>query len=127
MSIPPGYPISPSIVRILVNRLRFEEILKRHSAILDEKIVTPLFIIGPGRVGSTKLHRLLANATNVQSTPLWQVMNPIPFPNTDPAGPDPRIAATQAFCAALRAKQPPLYAALAPDALQPDEIGRAHV
>src|SRR3546814_2845815 len=49
-------PIS-SIVRILVNRLRFEEILKRHSAIHDEKIVTPLFIIGPGRVGSTKLHR----------------------------------------------------------------------
>src|SRR3546814_20456305 len=62
---PAGLPdIAASIVRILVNRLRFEEILKRHSAILDEKIVTPLFIIGPGRVGSTKLHRLLANATN---------------------------------------------------------------
>src|SRR3546814_17333213 len=97
MSIPPGYPISPSIVRILVNRLRFEEILKRHSAILDEKIVTPLFIIGPGRVGSTKPHRLPANATHVQSTPLWQVMNPIPFPNTDPDGPAPRLAATQDF------------------------------
>src|SRR3546814_8220817 len=38
-----------------------------------------------------------------------------------PAGPDPRIAATQAFCDALRAKQPPLYAAIEPDALQPDE------
>src|SRR3546814_4582250 len=91
---PAGLPdIAASIVRILVNRLRFEEILKRHSAILDEKIVTPLFIIGPGRVGSKKLHRLLANATNVQSTTLWQVLKPMPFPNTDPAGPDPRIAA----------------------------------
>src|SRR3546814_19345738 len=38
-----------------------------------------------------------------------------------PAGPDPRIAATQAFCDSLRAKQPPLYAAIEPDALQPDE------
>src|SRR3546814_20881616 len=38
-----------------------------------------------------------------------------------PAGPDPRIAATQAFCDALRATQPPLYAAIEPDALQPDE------
>src|SRR3546814_11311520 len=81
---------------------------------------------------TTPFRSLLANATNVQSTPLWQVMNPIPFPNTDPAGPDPRIAATQAFCDALRAKQPPIYAAIEPDALQPDEdpymfdkIGRA--
>src|SRR3546814_20452616 len=119
MSIPPGYPISPSIVRILVNRLRFEEILQRHSAILDEKIVTPLFIIGPGRVGSTKLHRLLATATIVHSTPLWQVMHPIPFPHTDPAGPAPRIAAPQPFCNALRAKQPPSFAPLATDALPP--------
>ena len=70
--------IGESVIKILLNRLRFEATLKRHPEILDEEIVSPLVIIGPGRVGSTKLHRLLANARNIQTTPLWQVMNPIP-------------------------------------------------
>jgi Sulfotransferase family len=119
---PAGLPyIADTIVRILINRLRFEGALKQHPEILDEQIATPLFIIGPGRVGSTKLHRLLANATNVQSTPLWQVMNPVPFPDTIAGQPDPRIAATQAFCTTLEQNQPQLYAAIEPDALEPDE------
>jgi Sulfotransferase family len=121
--VPPAglIPIGDAIVRILVNRLRFEDALTIHPEILDEQIVAPLFIVGAGRVGSTKLHRLLANATEVQSTPLWQVMNPVPIAPTQSGREDPRIALTRAFCDQVRRNQPQLYAAIEPAAEEPDE------
>lgn len=116
-----GLPsIGTAIARILSNRLRFEEILKRHPEILEEEIVTPLFIVGAGRVGSTKLHRLLANVVEIQTTPLWQVMNPIPS-NLESAAEDPRIAITRSFCEVVKQNQPQLYAAIEPSADEPDE------
>jgi Sulfotransferase family len=121
--VPPSglAPIGDSIVRILANRLRFENTLERHPEILDERIVAPLFIVGAGRVGSTKLHRLLANAIEVQSTPLWQVMNPVPLTSAEPGGEDMRIGHTKAFCDQIRRDQPQLYAAIEPAAEEPDE------
>jgi hypothetical protein len=113
--------IGDAIVRILVNRLRFEDTIAKRPEILDEEITTPLIIIGPGRVGSTKLHRLLANAENIQTTPLWQVMNPIPSANTAQSEPDPRIKVAEDFCESIRVHVPQLYAAIEPVATAPDE------
>jgi hypothetical protein len=113
--------IGETIIKILVNRLRFEETLTRHPEILDQTIVSPLVIIGPGRVGSTKLHRLLANAANIQTTPLWQVMNPIPAIGAKDGEPDPRIRVAEDFCESIKVDVPQLYAAIEPIATAPDE------
>jgi hypothetical protein len=113
--------IGDAVIKILVNRLRFEDALRRHPQILDEEIVSPLVIIGPGRVGSTKLHRILANAANVQTTPLWQVMNPIPAIDAETGQPDPRIRLAEEFCESIRLNVPQLYAAIEPIATAPDE------
>jgi hypothetical protein len=114
--------IREAIVNILVKRLRFEEDLRKHPEILEGKIVSPLVILGsPGRVGSTKLHRVLANATNIQTTPLWQVMNPVPSSDAEKGKPDPRIKITDGFCRRLEQYQPQLYSAIQPIATEPDE------
>src|SRR6187200_1870963 len=42
------------LLRVLVNRLRFEADKKRHPEILDEPLPPPLIICGLPRVGSTK-------------------------------------------------------------------------
>ena len=113
--------IRATLIGILINRLRFEADLKKHPEILDEELVSPLIIIGAGRVGSTKMHRLLAQATNVQSFPLWQVKNPAPLPDAIAGAPDPRIAPTEAFCAQIEHGMPQLFAAIEPIAIAPDE------
>jgi Sulfotransferase family len=113
--------IGEVIVKILVNRLRFEDMLLKHPEILDEQIVAPLIIIGPGRVGSTKLHRLLANAENIQITPLWQVMNPVPSNEPVIGNVDPRVRIAEEFCESIKLNVPQLYAAIEPIASAPDE------
>ena len=114
--------MAEAILKILGHRLRFEHELRQHPEILDEELVTPLFVLGaPGRVGSTKLHRLLDPADNIQTVALWQVMNPI-RPDDPPADePDPRIAECEGFCGLVRERQPELFAAIQPIATAPDE------
>ena len=109
------------VINILVKRLRMEDDLAKHPEILEEEITSPLFILGAGRVGSTKMHRLLANAENIQSIPFWQVLNPARLPEAVRGQPDPRIAITEAFCDAMRLNVPKLYAAIQPVATEPDE------
>ena len=117
-----GFPlIGETLVGILVNRLQFEDDLIKHPEILDEEIVSPLIIIGAGRVGSTKMHRLLANATNIQSFPFWQLKNPGRFPDAEKGKPDPRIAPTAALCLQIESNLPQLFAAIEPVAQEPDE------
>jgi hypothetical protein len=113
--------VAESILKILGNRLRFERELVEHPEILNEELTTPLFILGaPGRVGSTKLHRLLGPAQAIQTVPLWQVMNPV-RPDHGAVNGDPRIAECDGFCGLIREHQPQLFAAIQPIATAPDE------
>lgn len=81
-------------VNELVNRLRFEEDLKRHPEILEEDVTDPMIVIGLPRSGTTKMHRLIAADESLFKTRTWQLSNPAPFPDAKPGEPDPRIAAT---------------------------------
>jgi len=81
------------IIRILVNKLRMQEDVKRHPEILEEDVSDPLIIIGLPRSGTTKMQRMIASAPAVQKLYMWRMLNPAPFPEAIPGQPDPRIAA----------------------------------
>jgi hypothetical protein len=85
------------VMRLLVNRLRSQADLKRHPEILEQDLKTPVVILGLPRVGSTKLHRMLAAGGAFQDPLMWQVYNPAPFPDAKPGEPDPRIDAARKY------------------------------
>lgn len=60
---------------LLTNRLRLTNALKRHSAIKDEPIRRPIFVIGLPRTGTTLLHRLLAQDPAARCFYTWETYN----------------------------------------------------
>jgi hypothetical protein len=103
--------VEATVTRFLVNRLRFEDDLKRHPEILDEPIEPPVIIMGLPRTGTTKLQRMMAVDPRFQSLRAWQIMNPAPFPEeSGPDGRDPRIAAALQADAMIDAAVPELLA-----------------
>jgi hypothetical protein len=82
------------IFRMLCNRLFLEEYRRRRPQIRDEVIRRPLFITGLPRTGSTLLHALLAMDVSCRAPQTWEVMHPIPPPDSFSYNHDPRIAAT---------------------------------
>jgi hypothetical protein len=113
--------VAEALTNVLVNRLRFEEDLRKHPEVLDQELVTPLVIIGAGRVGSTKMHRLMSRAGHIQTLPFWQVKNPGRVQGLDADGSDPRIAPVKAQCRQIERGMPQLFAAIEPIAEEPDE------
>ena len=79
------------VQRILVNRLRFADDLKRHPEILEEDVSDPIVILGLPRTGTTKLQRFMSADPDVQRLEYWRLLNPAPFPNTSAGAEDPRI------------------------------------
>lgn len=62
--------------RLIENRLRLQSDLTQHPEILQEALLPPLIICGLPRVGSTKLHQLLAKTGDFQALLFWQGFNP---------------------------------------------------
>jgi hypothetical protein len=89
-------------VRDLRRRLRVLAYLSEHPEILDVEIPPVLFITGAPRTGSTLLHDLMA--THPESRPLrrWELMEPLPPPQSETYATDPRIAKLQASIEPLR-------------------------
>ncbi len=84
-------------VRYASNRLRLEDLLRRHPEILDQRIDRPIIIAGLPRSGTTHLVNILAADPRLRSMPLWESMEPIPAPDDTPtvAGEDPRYTRTR--------------------------------
>ncbi|MDF8334932.1 sulfotransferase family protein [Novosphingobium cyanobacteriorum] len=80
----------------LVQRLRFQDLWKRHPEILDEPIEAPIVIVGLPRSGTTFLQQLLAQHPGLRAVPFWE--NLAPLPQHDPAirPPDDRPLIEQA-------------------------------
>lgn len=83
------------LVRLLTNRLKIQETLKRHPEILDTPIHRPLIIMGLPRTGTTFLQRLLAQDPQFRWLRLWELLDPCPPPEQDAPKPDPRIQSAQ--------------------------------
>lgn len=81
------------LVGLLVNRLRVEDLIRRHPEILDERIERPLIIAGLPRTGTTHLHNLISADPVWRSLPYWESLEPVPDAREKPApdGRDPRL------------------------------------
>jgi hypothetical protein len=81
------------IVRYAANRLRFEDLLRRHPEILDVEIERPIIIAGLPRSGTTHLLNLIAADQRLRSLPYWESLEPIPDPAEAPVpgAEDPRL------------------------------------
>ena len=80
-----------------VNRLNYVNDRKRFPEIADEKIVSPVFIIGFPRTGTTILHDILAQDPDSRAPLTWETMFPSPPPEAATSDTDPRIA----LCASI--------------------------
>ena len=73
-----------SLVRALVNRLRLEDLCKRHPEIRELPVREPVFVLGLQRTGTTLLHRLLTCEPALRPLLSWEALNPAPFPGQAP-------------------------------------------
>jgi Sulfotransferase family len=80
-------------VRFAANRLRLEDLLRRHPEILDVEIKRPIIIVGLPRSGTTHLLNLISADTRLRSLPYWESLEPVPARGEGPGpdGLDPRF------------------------------------
>jgi hypothetical protein len=81
------------VQRLLENRLRLEDLLRRHPEIRDIDVTAPLVVVGLPRSGTTHLVNLLAEDPRRRALPFWESQEPIPVPGEGPGpdGVDPRF------------------------------------
>ena len=86
-----------NILRLLKHRLYAQDLLTRHPEILQRHIPDPVVVVGLGRSGTTRLHRLLAADPQFLHLKSWESVFPVPYPacfTARAAGQtDPRITA----------------------------------
>ena len=84
--------ILQNAVRVMANRLRIEDLVKRHPEILSIPIEKPIFIAGLPRSGTTHLVNWLARDERLNSLTLWESEEPVPAVEVAPGEVDPRLA-----------------------------------
>src|SRR5215471_12293467 len=67
-------------VRVLANRLRLEDLVKRHPEILEVDLPRPIIIAGLPRSGTTHLVNLISADARLRSLPYWESLEPYPAP-----------------------------------------------
>jgi len=69
---------------VFARRLNLIEYLKQYPEVLKVPVVSPVFVMGLPRTGTTLLHRLLSLDTKRFRAPLlWELLNPVPSRNKD--------------------------------------------
>ena len=84
------------VVQILVTKLHLIDDEKIYPEILQERIESPLIVVGLPRSGTTILFDLLALDPASRSPREWEISMPWPAPEQATFDTDPRIAAMQA-------------------------------
>lgn len=83
------------LLRLLENRLRMTAVHHAHAEIAEAPVLSPLFILGLPRTGTSILHELLALDPENRVPMTWEVMHPWPPPEAATFATDPRIAAVE--------------------------------
>ncbi len=94
------------IAGLLANRLRIERALEAHPDIQDERIESPLIIVGLPRTGSTLTHRLLASDANHTAMRWWEGRHPAMLPGERRGHPTKRRELGRAEVEAVVAASP---------------------
>jgi Sulfotransferase family len=89
-------------VRDVVRRLRVLETLRRHPEIAAVPIPPIVYITGLERSGTTLLHNLLALHRDARVLRRWELLEPVPPPETATYDTDARIARVQRQTDVLR-------------------------
>jgi hypothetical protein len=97
-------------VRVMANRLRIEDLVKRHPEILEVPIDRPIFIAGLPRSGTTHLVNWLSRDDRLNSLTLWESEEPVPSVQVAPGEVDPRMARSAEFWGAFGAMLPHMAA-----------------
>ncbi len=97
------------IVHSLRMRLRTQEWIRRHPEILDERVATPIVVVGMMRSGTTLVQRLLAADPRFLCAYGWEVVEAAPKLDEAFTGTDPRIAISEAREAKSRELAPDLF------------------
>lgn len=70
-----------SMVRYAKNRLKIEDLLKRHPEILQIELPNPIIVSGLPRSGTTHLVNILASHPELRAMELWETNEPVPQPD----------------------------------------------
>jgi len=86
------------VLRLLENRLRLHDLLRRHPEIRDIDLPAPMVVVGLPRSGTTHLVNLLAEDPRRRALPFWESQDPLPVRGEGPGpdGVDPRFLRWQA-------------------------------
>ncbi|MDG2027588.1 MAG: sulfotransferase [Acidimicrobiales bacterium] len=98
------------VVHSLAMRLRATEWFRRHPEIAEERIISPIVVVGMMRSGTTLMQRLLAADARSHCAYGWEVGEVAPPLDIDWEGSEPRIAAARAREEQSRAFVPDLFA-----------------
>src|SRR6478735_431014 len=85
-----------TLLRSLAQRAKAQAWFTAHPEILDEPIAPPIVVVGMMRSGTTLLQRVLASDPRFACAYGWEVGEPSPRPDWDPAAVDPRIVDAEA-------------------------------
>ena len=75
----------------LANRLRVQQLLKRHPEIQELDLGKVVLVTGLQRTGTTALHRLVASHPDMRALMSWEALNPAPLPGEGERGFDRRL------------------------------------
>ena len=94
----------------LENRLRLLDWAKRHPEVREERIESPIIVVGLPRTGTTLLSLLLSLDPAVRPLLQWEASKPIPPPDLASHAEDPRIGESARTFEQLVALNPPIRA-----------------
>ena len=108
------------VLQLLANRLRIEDLFRRHPEIENAQTLQPIIIAGLPRTGTTHLHNLISQDPSLRSLPYWESLEPAPDPRekSAPDGRDPRVVRCEKAVATIHRVMPlfPLMHEMTPDA-----------
>lgn len=108
-------------VKLLVNRLRIQDYLKKYPEISQEEIKSPIFIAAFTRTGTTMLQRFLASDQRNYAVLWYECRNPAPLDTGFSGTKDERIALAEQEVAFMLENYPGLGAIHPMEATAPDE------
>lgn len=84
------------VVGDLSTRLRLVDWRAQHPEVAEQRIESPIIIVGLPRTGTSILHDLMAQDPSMRAPLSWEVERPVPPPRTETYETDPRIDEAQA-------------------------------